>query len=411
MVHKPRQAIKNFRQFVDSLQGARPDQFLNVGNGRVDGERAFAGFRSYLVEYYSGVESVHSFMDANGSVFDCIPIDQQFSRRGKHGPIAKAPSLPKRRAGAMSAAPARHVVQLHPRLRDRFGNQMLAPEGTIPVRRQTLEGFVQFRNITEFFHQGAVKGAMAVDSGYAYARQRVNNVGGGSTINLWRPRIGANQLKSLSQQWYSAGSKSNVQTVEVGWQVNPHRYGNAKPVFFIFWTADNYRTSGCYNLTCKGFVQTNRNWALGGVLAPWSVSGGAQSEVDFSFFLDHGKWWLFAGGETNADAVGYYPTSIFKGGALSNGASIIEFGGEVTGLGSLAPMGSGTAPNRGARRLHKRVAYQRQIHYFPKVGTAEVANLEVGVDERSPERYVAVLKSDAASGETIWFGGPSGVSL
>jgi hypothetical protein len=407
MVDMPRQPIKKFRQFVDSLHGAQPDQFLKTPNSRIDGEREFAEFRSYLENYYSGVESVHSFMDANGSVFDCIPVGKQFSLRGKHGPIPKAPSLPKRIKGAISASPATQIVQLHPRLADQFGNRMLAPEGTIPMRRQTLEDFAQFKNLGEFFHQSSP----APKNGYASAAQTVKNVGGGSTINLWDPQIGDGQLKSLSQQWYSADTGNNEQTVEVGWQVNPHRYGNTKPVFFIFWTADCYRKTGCYNLTCNGFVQTNGNWALGGVLAPWSVKGGAQREIYFSFLLDHDKWWLFAGGETDANAVGYYPTSIFNGGALAKGASNIEFGGEVTGISTLPPMGSAVPP--GASRLFQHVAYQRRIHYFPNVGTSKDANLCVtNSSPPSPKRYTAkkVVKSDAAWGETIWFGGPGGSS-
>ena len=101
-----------------------------------------------------------------------------------------------------------------------------------------------------------------------------------------------------------------MQTAEVGWQVYPQMYGNTKPVFFIYWTADDYKSLGCYNLTCPAFVQTNRNWAIGGALSPWSTAGGAQKEIEVSFFLTGGNWWLYIGGGAAANAIGYYPTSL-----------------------------------------------------------------------------------------------------
>ena len=44
-------------------------------------------------------------------------------------------------------------MQLHPQLTDPFGNQMLAPDGTIPVRRKTLANLARFRTLREFFQK------------------------------------------------------------------------------------------------------------------------------------------------------------------------------------------------------------------------------------------------------------------
>jgi hypothetical protein len=41
---------------------------------------------------------------------------------------------------------------------------------------------------------------------------------------------------------------------------------------------DNYGT-GCYNLKCSGFVQTNRKIVLGGSIAPISVYNGRQFDI------------------------------------------------------------------------------------------------------------------------------------
>src|SRR5262249_16764445 len=112
---------------------------------------------------------------------------------------------------------------------------------------------------------------------WAHAAQNVNNLGGHSYLNVWDPPIRADPIFSLSQHWYVGGSGAGLQTAEVGWQVYPQMYGNTRPVFFIYWTADDYQTTGCYNLSCSAFVQTNNAWPIGGALSSWSTSGGQQS--------------------------------------------------------------------------------------------------------------------------------------
>jgi hypothetical protein len=52
------------------------------------------------------------------------------------------------------------------------------------------------------------------------------------------------------------GNGSTLQTAEVGWQVYPQKYGNSYPTLFIYWTADGYNRTGCYNLDCSAFIQT-----------------------------------------------------------------------------------------------------------------------------------------------------------
>jgi hypothetical protein len=64
------------------------------------------------VRHYTGVEAEQSFVDENGSVFDCIPIEQQPALRATGGRAATPSDLPQ---GAAGAAPgAQQVVQLGP---------------------------------------------------------------------------------------------------------------------------------------------------------------------------------------------------------------------------------------------------------------------------------------------------------
>jgi hypothetical protein len=119
---------------------------------------------------------------------------------------------------------------------------------------------------------------------FAYGYQYVTNYGGNSWLDLWNPSGDF----SLSQQWYVGGSGGNTQTVEGGWQVLPDKYGTNKAVLFIYWTADDYQNTGCYNLDCSGFVQTNSNWYLGGTWDHYSSTGGGQ----WGFEL---QWKLYSG--------------------------------------------------------------------------------------------------------------------
>jgi len=60
---------------------------------RVLDEDAFHEMTSYLYNMYEEIESVHSFEDPAGQVFDCVPIAQQPSLRGSSAAVPRAPDL------------------------------------------------------------------------------------------------------------------------------------------------------------------------------------------------------------------------------------------------------------------------------------------------------------------------------
>lgn len=425
--------ILPFRQFVESLEKFSPSQHLEAAGSQVLHEEAVQDMNNHLKRHYQGVEAVHSFVDENGSVFDCIPIEQQPALKQSGAAPAAPQDLPKP-TGAQAAQglaeapsqPTEHVVQLRADREDQHGNTIHAPDGTIAMRRLTMENLRRFQTLHQFFQKSPYGSGKPPQSGqppqssrgggvapaaatvaathrWAHAFQNVNNHGGHSFLNVWDPPIGANQIFSLSQHWYTAGSGANLQTAEVGWQVYPQMYGNTKPVFFIYWTADDYKSLGCYNLTCPAFVQTNRNWAIGGALSPWSTAGGAQKEIEVSFFLTGGNWWLYIGGGAAANAIGYYPTSLYRNGAMATQATGIDYGGETVGTTSWPPMGGGAFANQGWQHA----AYQRDIRYFPSAGGNVVASLTPA--QASPQCYtVTVTKFNAPWNETIYFGGPGG---
>ena len=143
---------------------------------------------------------------------------------------------------------------------------------------------------------------------------------------------------------------------------------------------------------------------LGGALSPSSVAGGSQYELDIAYYLYQHNWWLYLGGEAAANVVGYFPTSIYRGGAMASYAEEIDYGGEVVGTTSWPPMGSGQFAATG----WKHAAYQRQVHYFLLTGGRTNASLTPSATSHC---YSSLVRTYAAPwSETLWFGGPGGTN-
>lgn len=47
----------------------------------------------------------------------------------------------------------------------------------------------------------------------------------------------------------------------------------------VFFQTDAYQATGCYNLLCSGFVQTNNKIAIGAAISPRSYYNGRQFDV------------------------------------------------------------------------------------------------------------------------------------
>lgn len=43
--------------------------------------------------------------------------------------------------------------------------------------------------------------------------------------------------------------------------------------------SDSYRATGCYNLLCSGFIQTNSRIAIGAAISPVSSYAGNQYDI------------------------------------------------------------------------------------------------------------------------------------
>lgn len=405
-------SFPTFSKFMDSLTGARHEDLASRPGARVADEGAFSAMREHILGLYEGVEVAHSFVDENGQIFDCVPLEQQPSLKGTGAGPAQPPDAPSPPPAAARAGA--EELQVHQQLRpdrvDKFGHSMWCPPGTVPMRRITLDEMTKKENLRDFFrkvpvgagrHPRLTEGDVAPGvHKYAHAFQTADNVGGHSFLNVWDPTVGS-QVFSLSQHWYAGGSP--VQTAECGWQVYSGKYGTTQPVLFIYWTADGYQNTGCYNLDCSAFVQTNRNWAFGGTLAPVSVDGGQQYEIEMSWYLSGGNWWLYLGGITAANGVGYYPASLYSTGALANHATDVDYGGEAVDQTAWPPMGSGAFASAGWQHA----AYHRDVYYYGTAGGSTYASL-TGVQDSSNCYTVDVESTSPPWNEYFYFGGPGG---
>lgn len=408
-----------FDEFMAQTKAATFKDFAGKEDVNVLNEEEFDRMKKHILFMYEGVEVEHSFIFDDGRMCDCVPIEQQpglkqpgLESKAIATPPADIKSPEETSEGEPQSNSDEGTGILEENQLDRKGNLMKCQIRNIPMLRLTLESMVKFESLDQYFSKcptcTSSGNEKAVQHRYAHARQVVNNYGGTSWINLWKPTVPTNQF-SLSQQWYVGGSGSGRQTVEGGWQVYPYLYNNTKPNLFIYYTKANYASgTGCYNLSCPGFVQTDNTWVIGGPFNYWSVKGGSQYSFRMTWFKDgtNGHWWLWMENTSSGTGkwVGYYPKTLYGSGQLASYAQSIDFGGEVTAASATAhsgQMGSGSYASAGWQQA----AYQRKIFYSDLSKVSRWASLSAS---STPGCYTTTLLSSSSAdwGQYFYFGGP-----
>ncbi|KAI3470406.1 hypothetical protein Pfo_027069 [Paulownia fortunei] len=222
----------------------------------------------------------------------------------------------------------------------------LCPKGTVPIRRSTVHDVLRAKSLYDFGKKQArflplaarrrradapapdVVSGNGHEHAIAYTTASEEVYGAKATINVWDPSVEVVNEFSLSQIWVLSGSfdGSDLNSIEAGWQVSPELYGDSRPRLFTYWTKDAYQATGCYNLLCSGFVQTNSRIAIGAAISPVSSMGGDQYDVTILIWKDPklGNWWMGFGDST---LVGYWPNELFT--HLADRATMVEWGGEI----------------------------------------------------------------------------------
>ncbi|XP_010523377.1 PREDICTED: uncharacterized protein LOC104801736 [Tarenaya hassleriana] len=348
--------------------------------------------------------AVKSINSPDGDIIDCVLMADQ--------PAFDHPLL------------KNHTIQMKPSFHPEGVNEPKAKiqlwhmngkcsENTIPIRRTTKEDLLRANSIENYgikTHKNIPKPQSSngfTNHEYAIARDPNGKFfGTKATINIWNPNVQTPNEFSLAQIWLATGGyqNSDLNSIEAGWQVFNQLYGDNNARFFIYWTRDAYR-SGCYNLLCSGFVQTNNEIVIGGSFASPSSYDGSQYSVTILVWKDPGtgNWWLQMDGKN----VGYWPVSIFTN--LADGADRVDWGGEIVNLGTngqhtTTQMGSGHFAEEGFGRAG----------YFKNIQVIDGSN---NLRDPDPQGLVQIVSNQycynhklgsvgSSWGTYFYFGGP-----
>jgi Neprosin len=240
----------------------------------------------------------------SGQVIDWIPVESQAGYRSATPP----PSRP--RARATPSRPPSNTqpasFELHDPSLDR------GPPGTVPVVRKDPS------RLPHSLKPGALlgtKGRYSADHGrrlrgdpaginllqyfHATANQYATSYGCSTTLNVWQPYVQHYGDHSIMQTWVQNYDAGNLQSIEVGWGVDPERhFFNSAPFLFIFYTTNDYGEDGTtaniggYDQDVDGWVQVDTTIFPGAQIATVSAFGGPSYGVDIQVELWEGNWWI-----------------------------------------------------------------------------------------------------------------------
>ena len=391
---------------------------LGVGKGGVLPSAAeLARMKRYVDEHYDRAQVVHRFRSGVGEDIDCIPLAAQPAMRRPEmlGHVIETP--PPAPGDAEETAKLEALFGISDEL-DETGAIRRCPQGSIPIVRLELAQLARFATLEDYLRKGPAGTEMGEPDAdapmeilrtgstashqYATGRHVIDNWGGESVFAIYNPYTELTTEFSLSQIWVGGGSGADTQTVEAGWQRYQQKYGDAYARLFIYYTPDNY-TTGCYNLDCSAFVQTNSSIVIGSKFSNYSTPGGTIYVQTYRYQKagTTGSWWLAIGG-TN---IGYYPRTLFDTAGIADKGGRVTFGGEivhkVTTRHTLTDMGSGRFPSEGKSYA----AYQRNIRYIDLTNTYRTPTLT----KSATDAYcydATVTAGDPSWGTYLLFGGP-----
>ncbi|GLJ52064.1 hypothetical protein SUGI_1107290 [Cryptomeria japonica] len=199
-----------------------------------------------------------------------------------------------------------------------------------------------------------------------------------------------------------------IQEIQAGWQVFPILYGDSRPRFYIRWTGDGYRSTGCYDLKCPGFVMDkDAQLYPGQVLTNISVHGDATKQIELHIHITKRttKWEI----SEDSKPVGYLPIELVQN--LSQ-VNTVEYGGEVllnkntrSGEHSRTKMGSGDGPEKGAGNA----AHIRGMEVYNSIVNPMYPEIQYVASH--PECYAIkgdISKLEPSGVKYTYFGGPRG---
>ncbi|XP_019100750.1 PREDICTED: uncharacterized protein LOC104785635 [Camelina sativa] len=273
-------------------------------------------------------------------------------------------------------------------------NDQSCPKGMVPILKQ--------RNGTDSIHLDTIE-----YPGQHFAT--IENIldgtiyrGAEAYISFHNLTLQNNQY-SKSQIWLENGPRDQLNSIQVGLAVHPKLYGDSLTRLTIYWTADGYKKTGCYNTNCPGFVLVTRYHWLGMYFGRSSNDGGQESiYVQPKIFQDGftGNWAL----KVHDELIGYWPKELFT--HLNDGASLLRFGGNTfTSSSKISPpMGNGCFPD----------LPESSNFLFVKAKDSNYQTVEI--EDEKTRRYVDAYQCyrlyyggyAESTGVHFYYGGPGG---
>ena len=321
MVDDPK-GIEVFSEFRRSFSSLQYTDLLAKPGTKVESADAFDEMRVYLQHLYEGVDARHSFVDCRGLIVDCIPFEQHPAVRNS------SPSLPPLDELATSAneeASEGEPPQFHPDYKDKFGNQMFCPEGTVPMVRVTLDQMSQFRTLHDFLRPADIErlpGQAALLEAESSQYSARGYFGYFAAAYQDVPNRGGRALLSANRRPFPASSGIWCLTpggfVFFGWQARfvevPHSYPPKYRLLpcLLAWCQIGSKLYDIEKLGNHYVPLENRSGRLGGSWEPPTVEMG---------ILNHERiGWVFV---VNRAAIGYLKASFFP----AEECTAVQFGG------------------------------------------------------------------------------------
>ncbi|XVE88763.1 hypothetical protein DITRI_Ditri19aG0095100 [Diplodiscus trichospermus] len=339
--------------------------------------------------------TIKTIQSEDGDVIDCVDI---YKQAAFDHPLLKNHTIQMKPSSYPRGIRAENF---EPELLQSWHKNGQCPQGTVPIVRAQMHNSNRTKALVPPRKNLGKFAIKAADPAHEYAQVSVvdgNYFGASAWFNVWNPATFNGEF-SLAQIWVLSGHEDELNSMEAGWLTNS---AQKQPHLFIYWTSDDYQSSGCYNLECPGFVQTNHNVALGARIEPVSTYGGHQYEINVNIHKDKqsGNWWFRF---QNTD-LGYWPGSIFT--RLSDRAEIITWGAETVnsnseGRHTSTQMGSGHFPWQG----YSKASYIRNLAYIDDSGAViDAGNLVPLVT--NPACYDLQMGTLTNYGTHFFFGGP-----
>ncbi|KAI3950374.1 hypothetical protein MKW98_003857 [Papaver atlanticum] len=355
---------------------------------------------------------VKTFTTKYGDIIDCIDI---FKQPAFDHPLLKdhkievKPTFPREGMGSFTT-PDNPWSEIE-RRKER------CPLGAVPIRRTTKQELIfgskyhwektKQRNSNTYPHTPMYHHFASIQpvEGKSY-------YGGHVIMGVHNPLVTPEQF-STSQMWIQNGPEEQINSIEAGLAVYPKLFGDNITRIFGYWTADGYKSTGCFNIFCPGFVQVHPSITFGELLEPVSVYKGKKYSIPVEVYKARASGnWLLSVGE---QVIGYWPKELFT--HLAHNASIIRYGGIAGALsGSPSPpMGNGHFPEYRDYDLAK-AGFMREMKVFNEAGeivyfdfTKAPRKLDTKKDNCYKLYYYSYI-SKPYTWNIITYGGPGGSS-